>query len=554
MQFTPYALPLLLAAVVNGAIVIYSWRYRHAPGATPFAAAMLSAAVWAFAYALDISSATLAGKYAAAYLRFPQLALMPVAWLFMALEFTGRARWLTPRRRRALLLLPAITAFMVWTTAYHGLFRRLTGVDMSGPFPIALFKNGPWWLVHVGYGYAALAASLVIFLLALRGASPLQRRQITLITIAILFPFLTDILFTLGITPLRGFNIASMMTLLSGVVVAWTLFRHRMLSVATIARGWLLEQMRDLMLVVSEDGRLADINAAAEAAFGLTARKAVGQPIGDLLARWPDLLAQTQRDSASDGEWSLEQAGRRQVYALTVTGLESASGGRVGRLIWLRDISERRQMEDALRESEARFRLMADHLPMPVLLTRMEDGIALYINPRTAETFGLTVEQGIGQPTPDYYVNPADRAGFVAELRRAGQIRDREALMKRANGETFWASISAVVTHLRGEAVLLAAVNDISERRAAAAERERLIGELQEALTRVKQLSGLLPICASCKKIRNDEGYWEQIEVYVGKHSEAEFSHGLCPECAHRLYPEYFDEEPAGLRPAGSLS
>ncbi len=68
-------------------------------------------------------------------------------------------------------------------------------------------------------------------------------------------------------------------------------------------------------------------------------------------------------------------------------------------------------------------------------------------------------------------------------------------------------------------------------------EREKLIGDLQEALSKVKQLSGLLPICASCKKIRDDNGYWNQIESYLREHSEAEFSHGLCPECAQKLYP-----------------
>jgi hypothetical protein len=70
---------------------------------------------------------------------------------------------------------------------------------------------------------------------------------------------------------------------------------------------------------------------------------------------------------------------------------------------------------------------------------------------------------------------------------------------------------------------------------------EALIREkekLQEAISKIKQLSGLLPICASCKKIRDDKGYWNQIESYIRKHSEAEFSHGICPECAKKLYPD----------------
>jgi PAS domain-containing protein len=67
-----------------------------------------------------------------------------------------------------------------------------------------------------------------------------------------------------------------------------------------------------------------------------------------------------------------------------------------------------------------------------------------------------------------------------------------------------------------------------------------LIDELQEALDRVNLLSGMLPICASCKKIRDDKGYWNQIEGYIRQHADVEFSHGICPECAEKLYPEVF--------------
>ena len=70
-------------------------------------------------------------------------------------------------------------------------------------------------------------------------------------------------------------------------------------------------------------------------------------------------------------------------------------------------------------------------------------------------------------------------------------------------------------------------------------ERERLIAELKKALSDVKALSGLLPICASCKRIRDDKGYWNQIESYIKDHSEAEFSHGICPDCVEKLYPEF---------------
>jgi PleD family two-component response regulator len=80
-----------------------------------------------------------------------------------------------------------------------------------------------------------------------------------------------------------------------------------------------------------------------------------------------------------------------------------------------------------------------------------------------------------------------------------------------------------------------------------AIERERLLRQLREALAKIKTLRGLLPICASCKKIRDDQGYWNQIESYVMKHSEADFTHSICPGCVKTLYPELLGEKSPGL-------
>ncbi len=81
---------------------------------------------------------------------------------------------------------------------------------------------------------------------------------------------------------------------------------------------------------------------------------------------------------------------------------------------------------------------------------------------------------------------------------------------------------------------------EIAERRKVEEERLKLVTELQEALDNVKTLRGFIPICASCKKIRDDNGYWSQVEAYLSKHSLAEFSHSICPQCAKKIYPQFY--------------
>jgi PAS domain S-box-containing protein len=95
---------------------------------------------------------------------------------------------------------------------------------------------------------------------------------------------------------------------------------------------------------------------------------------------------------------------------------------------------------------------------------------------------------------------------------------------------------------------ILGICTDITERKKMEIENELLIKKLKDAMSKVKTLSGLLPICSNCKKIRDDKGYWNQIESYISAHSEAEFSHGICQDCAKMLYPNHVDEDGNPLR------
>ena len=97
--------------------------------------------------------------------------------------------------------------------------------------------------------------------------------------------------------------------------------------------------------------------------------------------------------------------------------------------------------------------------------------------------------------------------------------------------------------------MLVRSIRYAIERKRIENEKEQVIAELQEALAKVKLLSGFIPICASCKKIRDDTGYWQQVEAYIQKHSNAEFSHSICPDCSHKLYPELYPKPPENTDP-----
>jgi methyl-accepting chemotaxis protein len=131
-----------------------------------------------------------------------------------------------------------------------------------------------------------------------------------------------------------------------------------------------------------------------------------------------------------------------------------------------------------------------------------------------------------------------------AEIIGGGNLDYRIDLRNKDEFEDFSNEFNAMGDKLKKSFVSIKNLEkEITDRERAEEEREKLIHELQEALNKIKTLRGLIPICASCKKIRDDKGYWNQIETYIRDHSEADFSHGICPECAKKLYPELYKED-----------
>jgi PAS domain S-box-containing protein len=116
----------------------------------------------------------------------------------------------------------------------------------------------------------------------------------------------------------------------------------------------------------------------------------------------------------------------------------------------------------------------------------------------------------------------------------------QEFVVKDKAGRRFVVEVSASnVTSSTGElAGRMASFIDITKRKGIEADREKLIEKLQDALSKIKTLKGITPICAASKKIRDDKGYWNQLESDLREHSEADFSHGICPEYVEKLYPE----------------
>ncbi len=153
------------------------------------------------------------------------------------------------------------------------------------------------------------------------------------------------------------------------------------------------------------------------------------------------------------------------------------------------------------------------------------------LNPAWERTLGFTREELMSRPFIEF-VHPEDRARTLrqnADVRSGGQALGFENRYLCKDGSFRWLHWNAAPD--TGEGVIYSVARDITEAKRAAAEREKLVKELQHALAEVYKLRAILPICSYCRKIRDDKNYWHTVEEYLSEHTSTLFSHGICPDC-----------------------
>jgi len=176
-----------------------------------------------------------------------------------------------------------------------------------------------------------------------------------------------------------------------------------------------------------------------------------------------------------------------------------------------------------------------------MIITDLE-GFIRFANPSFCKMFEYLSTEVLGKNAAELFsAKEVRKFSDVITIIDISRNDTEEFMVESKDGQNFAVEVSASnVTSASGQVVgRMASFVNITQRKAIEAEREKLIKKLQNALDRIKVLRGIIPICASCKKIRDDKGYWNQIEQYIEAHSEADFSHGICPDCAKKLYPEF---------------
>ncbi len=505
--FTLYGLLVLLSALAAAMLGAYAWQHRTMPGAKAAVAGYAGLAIWAPAYVLTLMSHDLSSALFWANVEFLGTVPLPVAWLVMILQYTRRERWLTTRRLALLCVIPLITEALVWTDGLHGLVFHDPYLATFGPLSILERSAGPWFWVHVAYSYAVGLANFALIGVALRQAPAVHRGQLLTLFAGALVPVAGSGFDFLNIWPMAPLELAPVLVGPGGYIMAWGLFRYRLFDLVPIAWHRVVEALGDGVIVLDDRGQIMDLNPAAQDIFGCTLSQVVGQKAELVLRQFAEVLEVSRQSSDARGEFLFatsfpgSNATTERQYAGQATPLFDRRGQLIGRAITLRDITERKRVEDALRASEQRYRDLADSLPETVFETDV-GGKLTFANQSGLEKFGRSREEFDEGINVIDCIAPEDRQRALATLGQmvgGAPTEAREYAAIRKDGSRFPVVIASRAILRNGVPVGLSGfLVDITERKrmeevlrgqqrslVTLEERDRLARELHDSLGQV---------------------------------------------------------------------
>ncbi|MCL5998142.1 MAG: diguanylate cyclase [Chloroflexi bacterium] len=347
-QFTPYSVILLFATLIGMVVAWAAVRRRTTPGAGYLALMELAAAEWAFAIFFESAATTVPLKLLWSQIAYFGTATSACFYFLFALGVAQEATRLTRRAIIMLLAVPSLTIAIALTNEWH--HWLWTTIDIQSPSNLAVYSHGPWFWVFLVYSYTMVLAGMVTLVRSTRQLPPFFRPQMLLILAGSLVTAAGNVIYVFNVNPLPGMDWTPISFALNGAILAWGIFRNQLFDLVPVARAQLIENMVDGVLVVNTQGRILDINPAALRLLGVGNQTLIGRQVDEILKVWPRLAHYSGEGLVLPVE---SRPGKGVSCYVDVRGslLRDQWQRPSGYLFILRDITQRRQMEEELRQA-----------------------------------------------------------------------------------------------------------------------------------------------------------------------------------------------------------
>jgi diguanylate cyclase (GGDEF)-like protein/PAS domain S-box-containing protein len=356
-EITPYAVISGIGACMAGLVALISWGRRNTPGGKSLTALMLAAAIWAGGAALEHATIGIPGQILWSKFEYIGTVSCPVLLLTFAFEYNHLQHWLTRRTIAILFVVPLITLALAFTNEQHNLIWT-TFIPSPAGDNLTIFNHGiAFWIGAVGYSYLLILIGTILLIRGAIGLPAHYRRQIVLIVAGALTPWVVNVLYIAGLSPVPGLELTPLVIVFTGAIFAWAIFQFGLLDLVPIARHTLIETMAEGMLVLDQQNRVVDANPAAQHLLGEKTVISIGAYVGDIFNDWPELKKLFLHNNPEMRTELTVGDSRGGHLEINISPVHDSQQRFTGQFIVLRDITEKRRIQDELQDVNEHLRL-----------------------------------------------------------------------------------------------------------------------------------------------------------------------------------------------------
>ncbi len=337
-----YGVVLVIAMFVATWIVVVTWRWRRVPGAKPLMVQMLGEGVWTLCYALFLFGFMHppSEPFFWSKLLFVGVVMVPAGFLVWTARYTQRDGWVNKWTIALLCIEPILFNLIIWTDHWHHLF--------SGNYA-QTGKLGPAFNLHTLYSYILLLIGAVMLVIHWLQMPPAYKKQAFLVLLGLIVSTIANVL-TVALLPVLKLDFSPLGFVVAGVTFTYAQLRHRLFDIMPVARHAVVDGMRDGVMVLDTDGRLIDMNPAAQNMMNATIRNSLGELAVKALPAWADIERQIGDQADANIDLHIPPDIKRHVD-LTVTLMHDKRGQAAGKVVIFRDVTHVRKIEGDLRAS-----------------------------------------------------------------------------------------------------------------------------------------------------------------------------------------------------------